>query len=515
MTALTKPLLSGRTGDRIRGLAASAALALLAASAGPAQAGAHTPPAAQVLAERDMQAPAGRSGEKRDKGRLHAELGTFEVSAGEGAAPASAGYLSYARADEASAKRPVIFAFNGGPGASASFLHMGLLGPRLARVPQDPTAADQTSRGIVAGSAALYDLADVVFIDPPGTGFSQRPEGEAAAPYNTVAGDAAAVADLVAQWLEAHHRTDAPIYILGESYGTIRAVAMLDALAERGLDKQVHGVVLLGQALNMIETSQRPDNVVTYAVSLPTLSAIACYHGMLGQGCNAEAITAEAAQFARSEYLPALYRGRDLPEAERERLAARLEALTGIPASFYRAHDLRISKERFRVELLRGKGLVTGRYDARYTAPRPDEVTVMMPGDPSSPISTIFGKAMSDYLASDLQAPGAADYKVLARFEGGWTYGSADSPFADWPFMADVERHAADNACLRLFVGTGIYDTTTTIGAADYLFAQSSLPRERYVNARYVGGHVFYSDDGSRARFQSDLAAFLKADTCP
>jgi hypothetical protein len=138
----------------------------------------------------------------------------------------------------------------------------------------------------------------------------------------------------------------------------------------------------------------------------------------------------------------------------------------------------------------------------------------MMPGDSSSSISDVFGRAMTAYLAGTLRAPGADAYKVIARFEGGWSYGAEDSPFADWPFMATVESHAASNACLRLFVGTGIYDTTTTIGAADYLFAQSSLPRARYRNERYVGGHVFYSDDKSRARFQSDLVDFIGADTC-
>lgn len=446
---------------------------------------------------------------------VRAELGLVPVSAGADSTPATAGYLSYTRTGkDAEPGRPVIFAFNGGPGASASYLHMGLLGPVLAHVPQDPANVSGISTGALPGPSKLYAAADVVFIDPPGTGFSARPAGTAAAPYSTVEGDANAAADLVRQWLASHQRMGAPFYILGESYGTIRAVAMLDALEKQGLGAQVHGVVLLGQALNMIETSQRPDNVVTYAVSLPTLAAIACYHGMAKAPCTADGITADAARFARETYLPALYQGRDLPQAERETIAARLAELTGIPAAFYLANDLRISKERFRVELLRAKGKVTGRYDARYLAERPASVTTMMPGDPSSPISDIFGKAMTVYLANTLKVPGADTYKVIARFEGGWTYGSEDSPFADWPFMATVEKHAASNACLRLFVGTGIYDTTTTIGAADYLFAQSGLPRARYRNARYVGGHVFYSDDDSRARFQSDLVDFVTADTC-
>ncbi|WP_148274848.1 septum formation initiator [Novosphingobium sp. PP1Y] len=497
---------SGRTEPARRIMPAFAALATIAMICGSLTVRAQEPQSGEILLDTQVK-PAGFAR------RLDVEIGTYPVSAGPGSAPARAGYLSYSR-KKAAARRPVIFAFNGGPGASSAYLQMGLLGPSLAHLAQDPAAGANAPLGSVTGPAAIYDLADVVFIDPPGTGFSTRPEGPAFSPYMSVEGDAAAAADLVRQWLESHGRRDAPIYLLGESYGTIRAVAMLDALDKLGLSGNMRGIVLLGQALNMIETSQRPDNIVTYAVSLPTLAAIACYHGKVKAPCTAETITAEAALFARNEYLPALYRGRDLPQTDRARLAQRLEDLTGIPGAFYLAHDLRISKERFRVELLRAEGEVTGRYDARYLAKRPDGVATFMPGDPASSISDAYQNAMLQYVSGSLHIPGADRYKVIARFEGDWSYGSADSPFADWPFMSVVERHAQTNACLRLFVGTGIYDTTTTIGAADYLFAQSSLPQDRYRNERYAGGHVFYSDDHSRVRFQSDLAAFIGADTC-
>lgn len=506
MKSSNSPQPLGRTTTSQKGAIKLSAIALLAAIHGPAWGQAEAPPhPRQVLVDAEIVPPGLGH-------RVRAEVGLVPVTAGADTISATAGYLSYVRKG-AKADRPVIFAFNGGPGASAAYLHMGLLGPVLAHVPQDPNAPDQTQAGSMSGPRSLYDIADIVFIDPPGTGFSKRPDAGDAAPYNTVAGDAAAAADLVRQWLVSHGRQQSPIYVLGESYGTIRAVGMLDALEKLGLEDNLRGVVLLGQALNMIETSQRPDNVVTYAVSLPTLSAIACYHDMAKKPCDAAGIASEAARFGRDEYLPALYRGRDLPQNQREHIAKRLEELTGIPAAFYLANDLRISKERFRVELLRAKGKVTGRYDARYLADRPDSVTTMMPGDPSSPISDIYGKAMTAYLADTLKAD-AASYKVIARFQGDWSYGGADSPFADWPFMATVERHAQTNTCLRVFVGTGIYDTTTTIGAADYLFAQSSLPKDRYRNERYVGGHVFYSDDGSRKRFQSDLVDFIKSDTC-
>ncbi|WP_230292637.1 septum formation initiator [Croceicoccus sp. Ery5] len=446
-------------------------------------------------------------------GPLMAEMGVLPVTAGPDTQGATAGYLSY-RAENADANRPVIFAFNGGPGAAAAFLHMGALGPVLAQVPQDPAAAAPEEPVWLSGAAELYRVADIVFIDPPGTGFSQRPAGAGEAPYRSVSGDARANAELVAAWLHRQERTDAPVYILGESYGTIRAVAMLDALQELGLGDRLRGVILLGQALNMIETSQRPDNMVTYPVSLPTLAAIACGHGRIAAPCDPQDAADAAARFGRETYLPALFMGRDLPASERRRIAQRLEELSGISAQFYLANDLRISKERFRVELLREQGQVTGRYDARYTAPRSADVTVMMGPDPASVISDIYEKAMRDYLRVWLGIANADAYKVISRFDQPWSYGGADSPFADWPFMQTVETHAAQNRCLRLFVGTGLYDLTTTVGAADYLFAQSNLPRDRWRNEVYGGGHVFYSDDASRTAFLSDLTGFVQDDPC-
>ncbi|WP_338447147.1 septum formation initiator [Pelagerythrobacter marensis] len=440
------------------------------------------------------------------------EADTIAVSSNGDVPDASVGYIAYTAADDAN--RPVLFAFNGGPGASSTFLHLGVLGPARLEVPQDPTAHLPARAPVAANTGNLLDIADIVFLDPPGTGFSSR-EGADAEVYNSVSGDARAVAQAVDAWLAANGRSDAPVYILGESYGTIRAVAMLDAFAALESAPSIRGVVLLGQALNMIETSQRPDNIISYVVSLPSLAAIACYHGKASQPCTPQAIADEAARFAHEEYLPALFAGETLPDAERHRIAARLEALSGISAAFYLAHDLRISKERFRVELLRDAGKVIGRYDARYLAPRPEDAGPVVGPDAFSAVSDLYAAAMPGYLGTILPHLDAGTYKVIARPEGTWRYGGADSPFADWPFMEIVEQAARSNACLRLFVGTGIFDLTTTIGAADYLFAQTSLPPARYRAEEYGAGHMFYSDAAAREAFLEDMRSFIAADGCP
>lgn len=434
-----------------------------------------------------------------------AEVGVVPVASKPGRQDATAGYISYDRAG--GADRPVLFVFNGGPGAASAYLQMGALGPFRAQVPQDPAEPLPAAAVVAPNPDTLLDVADLVFLDPPGTGFSTLAADADLAFYRSVEGDADAVAQLARAWLAAHGRTNAPLYILGESYGTIRAAAMVDALHRQDPALKLRGVLLLGQALNMIETSQRPDNVVTYPVALPTLAAIACYHHALPAPCTPDGSAREAAAYAET-YLAALFRGRALDPAGRATVAARLEALTGISRGYYLAHDLRISKERFRVELMRAQGRVLGRYDARYTAPRAADAGDTVGPDAFSPVSDLYGKAVVGQLAR-IGVADAATYRVIVRGEDDWRYGSGDSPFNDWPFMARLERAMAAAPDMRLFVGTGLYDLTTTIGAADYLFAQSSLTPDRFRNRRYPAGHVAYSDDASWRLLIRDLRAFL------
>lgn len=439
------------------------------------------------------------------------ETAIIPVAADEGEPDASVGIIAYTRSGTSG--RPVLFAFNGGPGASSTFLHLGVLGPYRVEVPADPAARLPTSVDIVSNDGGLLDTVDLVFIDPPGTGLSSR-EGADQAVHNSVSGDARAVAQAVVEWLAAHERADAPIYILGESYGTIRAAAMLDVFAEMDRAPDVRGIMLLGQALNMIETSQRPDNIISHVVSLPTMAAIACHFERAAEPCLPREGATDAAAFARGPYLNALFAGSRLEEEARGTIASRLQALTGISSEHFLTNDLYISKEQFRVALLRDEGRVAGRYDARYTAPLPTDAGATIGPDAFSAVSALYAGAMPDYLKRFRIVPDPSNYKVLARPEGDWRYGGADSPFADWPFMTSVERAAERNPCLRLFIGTGLFDLTTTVGAADYLLAQSNLPAARTINRTYDAGHMFYSDPQAREALLDDLRRFVAEDPC-
>ena len=267
------------------------------------------------------------------------------------------------------ATRPVIFLFNGGPIVPSVYLHMLAFGPKRVAVPDD-LRADPATFKLVDNTDTVLDRADLVFFDPIGTGFSRAQAPSRAPDFFSVDADAKELTEFITRWSATHGRTSSPKFLFGESYGTVRAAAAARRLALTAPQIRFDGVFLLGQGLNIVETVQRPANIMSYVVSLPTLAALGWHHEKVKhQGRRFEDFLDEVRRFARDEYLPALFLGTALPAAEKMRLAHRLEALTGLPAARFEAADLRVSKMRYRAELLADQGLVLGMYDGRYTAP--------------------------------------------------------------------------------------------------------------------------------------------------
>jgi carboxypeptidase C (cathepsin A) len=401
-----------------------------------------------------------------------------------------------------SPNRPVIFAFNGGPISASAILHMGALGPKRLAVPNDITA-DPVTFKVIDNTYALLDVADMVFFDPASTGLSRVLEGVDPKRYYTMIADGQQAAQFVVEWSRLHSRVDAPKYVFGESYGTIRAVSMANQLQK--LPTPLSGVVLLGQALNIVEFSQRPGNIISYVVSLPTLAAAAFSHGKAQtRGRTLEQFTEDAWTFGRDEYLHALFKGRTLDASTRQRIASQLEDFTGLPSSWYLANNLRISKEAYRRELLSAEGQILGQTDARYKGPNPDGRA----SDPSRVVSDAYQTAFIAYLRDELCVAEAADYKHAATDVGqgldAWDYGGR-GPFADWPFPTLLNDCFAANPKFRAMVGNGYHDTQTTVGAARYLVEQASWPVERTSLHFYPGGHMAYSIEASLRRLTSDV----------
>lgn len=407
----------------------------------------------------------------------------------------------------APAGRPVLFVFNGGPISPSAYLHMGMLGPKRVAVPDD-LSADPATFALVDNPYTVLDVADLVFFDPAGTGFSRAAEGKQLADYFSVVADGQQTAAFVTGWLHANGRADSPAWLFGESYGTLRAAAAARQLAEAG--RSLAGVMLFGQALNIVEFAQRPGNIISYVVSLPTLTALGAYHGKVDpNGRTLDALLDESARYARTAYLEALFQGNALPAAARARVARRLEELSGIPADFYLAHDLRITKERYRTELLQDENLILGRNDGRYAAPVTEDGNAF---DPSRVVADAYLRAFGEHRREFLGVTWEDEYVAKSPVTGleEWQWG-ATSPFSDWPYMQLIATAMEKNPDFRVLVANGIHDTSTTLGAAEYAVHQSGWPAERTFLEFYPGGHMAYSIEESLEQMTDDIRELLTA----
>jgi carboxypeptidase C (cathepsin A) len=416
---------------------------------------------------------------------------------------------SYVRQGVETAKRPVLFVFNGGPSSASAPLHMVGLGPKRIGVTQDPALPAPSPHRMADNTDTVLDVADLVFIDPAETGFSRILAGGKRDDLYSVNGDAQSVSDFLQAWIKANGREASPKYVLGESYGTLRAAVMAGQLAG---PMPLDGVFIFGQAVNMIETSQRAKNVLAYAINLPALAAIAAYHGRADRGGKSmPAFIDTAYAWGMGDYLQALVKGRDLPLADQQRIAKRLQALTGISADYYLAHELVITKVAFARELLKDKGLILGTYDARYTGPAstPGKRAV----DPFNKVRGAIMPMLNQYMTQDLGvAWPMSDYREDAPGADAWTWSptsGAGGPFDDFDYEAQISKAFKANPRFRLMIGTGIYDLTTTVGPARYLVAKSDYPADRVIQRQYEGGHMAYTNEPALKAFTADIRAFV------
>jgi carboxypeptidase C (cathepsin A) len=429
--------------------------------------------------------------------------------------------FAYVR-EPADRTRPVLFLFNGGPGVASVWLHLSGLGPWRAVVPEDVTAAP-TASGFGAGGAALapsehtlLDVADLVLIDPVETGFGRVADGVDLARVSGADRDAALTAQLVQRWLQRHGRLESPVFLLGESYGTIRAPLTATALhADENI--VVSGVAMLGQCLNAQETTQRPGNAAGFVAALPLLAATAWYHGKSAHASlTLDEVVREAHTFAVGDYAAALSAG----EASAQ-LIDRLAGFTGLDAETLRARRLRIDKEEYRRLLLADRGEVLGLTDARYTLPAAAAGASEPHVDATSVrVDPVYGAAVHALFA-ELGLPARRRYRFASPAHERWNYlessaigkfggSNLPSPFAIFDYPAHLGALLRANSDARLFFGTGHFDTLTTVGSLEHLKSQYGLPVDRISEGRYPAGHMMYTDETSLAALSADLRAFLR-----
>lgn len=425
--------------------------------------------------------------------------------------------FSYLAECDDPARRPVTFLFNGGPGSASLWLHMGVFGPRRIIVPGDARAAGVAPYRVEDNPLCSLDRSDLVFIDPPGTGFSRSADGVAPESAWGLEADAEIIAEFIKAWLTLHRRWASPRLLVGESYGTTRAVAVAGRLAGGLSGVGFNGLGLVSAILDFHTARFQPGNPLPDACFLPTYAATALYHGAVAEpAAGRDAWLAEVRDFATRDYLPALFAGSRLDAATEARVRARLAGYTGLPEAWLERTRLRIEPGRFRKELLRTRGLAIGRLDSRYTGADFDAAGEQPDGDPSgSAIDGAFVSAMLDHLTRTLAIDWDRPYTVFNRnaLEKWDWHGSKEPQAAQWPGYVNVAptlgRLLREQPALRVHIANGLYDIATPFFALETTIAGNGIDAARIVMSYHEAGHMMYLHEPSAAGLVAALRALL------
>lgn len=420
---------------------------------------------------------------------------------------------AYSRTDAGDAPdRPVTFIFNGGPGSSAQWLHMGAFGPRRVDVPSDASGAGAPPYAVVDNGSSILDVSDLVFIDPIGTGYSRPLGTKEAKEFWGLLEDARSIADFIQTWITEHQRWNSPRYLIGESYGSTRASLVAEILSNRHI--AFNGIVLISAVLDFQNSRPRAGDggILSYAAFLPSYAAAAWYHGKVSRdGRTLESFLDEVRLFARTDYAQALIANSRLAPTQRAQMVARVAAYTGLRESYVDQSNLRIPDSRFYKELLRDRGVVVGRLDARYTGVETDSVGDLCESDPTmNAVGSAFTAAINVHLG-DLGVRMERPYLARTPMDG-WNWLLEDkSPNGGGyinivPYLGRAMRRNGD---LRVLVASGYYDCATPFFGAENALSEHGLVHERISYAYYEVGHMIFLHEPSRQRFLADVRRFI------
>ncbi len=423
---------------------------------------------------------------------------------------------AYLHKDADPGTRPVCFAFNGGPGAASVFLNLGALGPRRVVINDDGTMPSPPYR-LTDNPQSWFEHFDLVFVDPPHTGYSLCASDEARRKMLSVDGDVAALAECVRTWLGRHRRWTSPLYVAGESYGTTRGAALADKLQESGV--ALSGLILVSCAMDLQCLEFAPRNDLPFALFLPGFACAAQYHGRLtGRLAQTPAAARGAAEeFIAEDYLPALHAGARLSETARRRIARRVAELSGLPVALVEEKNLRISDETFFFELLRDRGLIVGRLESRVTGPMAASRTRKWEFDPGvEALVAPYTMAANAYLCGELGVDTTARYEVMSmEVNKQWDWNRGDAKGNGYACTSpDLSRALRRNPHLRVLVASGHYDLGTPYSASDWSVAQLDVPADVLARVRhhyYDAGHMMYTREPELTKLKQDLATWLEA----
>ncbi len=416
--------------------------------------------------------------------------------------------------------RPVAFIFNGGPGSASLWLHLGAFGPTRVKLPDTAEGAPLDDGAapfnILANPHTILDVADLVFIDPVGTGFSRALGETKPESFWGVTADADSLREFIRLWLTEQKRWNSPKYLMGESYGTTRSAALINALEGGLTDIAINGVVLVSTVLSFGLDATDAGNDIGYVGLLPTYAATAWYHGKVNKtawGGSLERYLQAAREFAVEEYLPTLVIGQDADKERTQKTAERLAVFTGLDAAYLERAHLRVPLQRFMRELRRDEGLSVGRLDSRFTGVEPDTIGERPEFDPSFyGIDAAYTGAMLDYFTHDLGVDIDDRYTTIGGVRNwDWDTGRAGGENSYVNVAPYLERAMRQNKDLRILAANGYYDQATPFFGTELTFAQPGFDRDRITFTYYESGHMMYIHQPSLEKLAKDIRDFVNA----
>lgn len=410
------------------------------------------------------------------------------------------------------AERPLMFSFNGGPGAASVWMHLGMIGPKRVKLNQDGSYPPPPFR-LLDNEQTFLDFADLVFIDTVGTGYSRAATPELGKKFYGVDGDIESVGEFIRLYLTRNNRWTSPLFVIGESYGTFRAAGVAGYLVNKGI--AFNGVLLVSSILNFQTTSTLPGNDMPYLSLLPSMTATSWYHKKLPadlQGDFKKAVR-EAESYAANEYPSILFKGDRLTAAERTAAVAKLARLTGLDKTYIDRANLRVTLFGYAKELLRAEGKIVGRLDSRLTALVGSDNGDSQDFDPLiTAIVPPYRAMAADYLANELGYKSDLDYYVLGGGIGPWDYGREGR--SGRQTQEALKQAFLMNPHMRLFVASGYYDFGTPYFGTEFTLSHLGLPAsygKQMVTKLYDAGHMMYIHTGELNKVAADIRAFVQA----
>jgi carboxypeptidase C (cathepsin A) len=442
-----------------------------------------------------------------------ATAGTTILKNEKGDSVAVFGFTAYTKEGEPDAgKRPVTFAYNGGPGSSSMWLHMGALGPKVVVI-NDPGITAPSPFKTIENEYSILDVTDLVLIDPVGTGLS-HPIGKATGKdFWGVDQDIKSVSQFIKQYVTENSRWNSPKFLLGESYGTFRSAGVANYLFS-SMGMEVNGVILISSILDFNTIS----NDLSYELFLPTYAAVAWYYKKIPNTSGGlESFLNEARSFASGEYATALQKGDMLGDAEKDQILTKLSGYTGVSKEYWSKANLRVSQPAFCQELLRNDRLTVGRLDARFKGINMDPLSQFAGDDPqSTQISPAYIASFLNYYYTDLKVNKNLDYKINCYGAEGFKWDFSRIKSGDDPIVAntgiDLANLMSRNPNVKVLVLNGYFDLATPFFATEYTFNHLGLEKKIKANISmkyFDAGHMMYVNPAILKTFKKDVADFI------